>query len=126
MKFNKNYLQTYLNIDENEFIKIFSINSNQWIEIDLLIQPQICPEGKLLFDKWDNFKTEYHLYEEITRKIRGCSRRVQGFSEPIQSIDTEVLSKNRSEFCKLISTKISSYHVVGDKQVVSNFIDKLI
>lgn len=44
---------------------------------------------------WDNLTTGWHLYEELTRKIRGTSRRISGFNYPLISIDTENISRNR-------------------------------
>jgi hypothetical protein len=126
LKFNKSYLEDYSQINEKDFISKFCNISGNWIPLSLLIQPQICPKGILLHDKFDPSKTEFHLYEEITRKIRGCSRRVNGFTEPLLSIDNYELSKKRSGFCKKLSLTIDSYHVVGDKSLVGNFLDDLL
>jgi hypothetical protein len=126
LKFNKSYLKDHLEVNEEGFIQKFGDISKAWYELSLLIQPQICPSGELLYDKFDSFKAEFHLYEEMTRKIRGCSRRVNDFTEPLLSIDTYKLSKKRSDFCKKLSSAVDSYHVVGDKMVAGDFLDNLL
>lgn len=126
LKFNKSYLEDYLQINEAKFVERFGNISNEWTKLGFLVQPQICSKGTLLQDKWDHLKTEFHLYEEITRKIRGCSRRVNNFTEPVLSIDTYDLSKKRSDFCRKLSQKIPAYHIVGDKLVVGEFLNDLL
>jgi len=55
---------------------------------------------------WTNKVFEWHLYEELSRKIRGVSRRVDEFTTPLPSLDTEQLALARSSavgrFCRLI------------------------
>ena len=126
LKFNKPYLGDYFRINEADFINRFCNVTKNWIPLTLLVQPQICPKGALLYEKFNHTKTEFHLYEEITRKIRGCSRRVKNFTEPLLSIDDYALSQKRSSFCKELSLVVDSYHVVGDKSLVASFLDDLL
>lgn len=124
LKYNKSYLEEYHQIKETDFIDKYSASGE--LELKMMVQPQICPNGIFHFEKWNELKIDFHLYEEITRKIRGCSRRVSNFLIPIDSIDTSETSLHRSEFCKLFARNIPSYHMVGDVQFVADEISKKI
>lgn len=94
--------------------------------IGLIIQPVTNKNGQLYIEKWEPLKTDFHLYEELSRKIRGVSRRINNFSVPIMSFDDVIIAERRSIFCKQMAKDIYAYTVYGDPKDVANKINELI
>ncbi|OGC52376.1 hypothetical protein A2982_00735 [candidate division WWE3 bacterium RIFCSPLOWO2_01_FULL_39_13] len=92
----------------------------------LVVQPVTCIGGEVYLEKWPVQKAEWHLYEELTRKIRGISRRVDNFTIPIQSIDTYELSRKRSRFANELATCAKFYTIYGDPNKVAEKINQLV
>lgn len=92
-------------------------------KIRLIIQPVIGAGKKLEFKQWSGQKVDWHLYEELSRKIRGTSRRV-GKGLPIESVDTIGLASARSKLAQRLanSSDISSYTLYGDANSMTEFI----
>jgi len=89
----------------------------------VFVQPVITSEGSdLLVSKWDEHKANWHLYEELTRKIRGTSRRIADYKIGLQSIDNNELTQKRISTAKLISETAHFYLIVGPKDSISNFV----
>jgi hypothetical protein len=129
IEYNKN--QLYKTIDNNYHNKDITnektINvETQNIALALIIQPMIVKNGNLFVNKWEPIKSEWHLYEEMTRKIRGISRRVNNFSVPIPSIDTNDIAVRRSQFAKQLSKKIQCFDIGGDLAQVEKKICEII
>jgi hypothetical protein len=96
------------------------------IPIGYIFQPVTTKNGEFFLDEWDERKANFHMYEELSRKIRGTSRRINNFTCPLDSIDTQVVAQKRSELSKTISEKIPCATVYGSAEEVANFIsDKL-
>lgn len=95
-------------------------------QISLIVQPITNLNGKLYVDAWDKSKAEFHLYEELSRKIRGVSRRVANFTIPVKSIDTYSIALRRSQYCKNLAGSVKSYCIYGDPKEVANQINLLI
>jgi hypothetical protein len=93
--------------------------------LGLIVQPIVVPQGKLIVNKWDILKSDWHLYEEMTRKIRGVSRRINNFELPVISLDSEDISKKRSKFAKVLASKVDCYDIYGDLKSVSSKINEL-
>ncbi len=89
------------------------------IPIKLFVQPVTNKNGDLYIDKWEPLKAEFHVYEELSRKIRGISRRIYKFTYPLNSIDTQSLADARSIKAKRISTEIPFYAIYGDPEDVA-------
>lgn len=94
--------------------------------IALLVQPQVVPGAKLLVEEWGRDKTEWHMYEELTRKIRGTSRRLFGNTLPVQSIDTDEIARRRSNDSRLITSSIPAIFVRGDAVEIRDAISDIL
>ncbi len=95
-------------------------------QLKLLIIPIVSTHSVgVESEKWTEAKTNFHLYEELTRKIRGVSRRIQNFSFPLPSLDTPQLAGYRSDFCRSVSSKIRAHYFKGNLQEVTQTIVNL-
>ena len=88
----------------------------------LFIQPIILPNATFAVQKWEHDRANWHLYEELTRKIRGISRRVADFSYPLESIDNSYLANKRTEDVGRIVNKHAFYSIKGDIRDVAKYI----
>lgn len=77
------------------------------------------------FRLFDEKEFSWHLYEELTRKIRGCSRRVNNFSIPLMSLDDDIISHDRSMISNEIATKFKSFFVRSSEDGIVVQINKL-
>ena len=101
------------NLPPSKLNEEISLNHSH-VPIKLLILPILLPNSSLLeTDSWDEAKTNFHLYEELTRKIRGVSRRIQDFSLPLPSLDTPKISRRRSEYCHILSQRLQVQLIKG-------------
>ncbi len=107
----------YLNLDRPD---------DSRIPLRFLIQPQVIPGADLLVEEMSAEKTEWHMYEELTRKIRGTSRRLFGNTWPVQSIDTDGVAKKRSSDSARISRSVRSYFMRGDADAIRDEILKML
>lgn len=110
------------NIDKN-YVPNICIKKT---EISFIIQPITTKNGEFFVDYWDKKKINFHMYEELSRKIRGISRRINNFSIPLQSLDIYKYSLERSKISQSISKKIKGATIYGDPEYVANFISKRI
>jgi hypothetical protein len=92
------------------------------IPIEHIFQPVTTKNGELFVDEWDANKANFHIYEEISRKIRGTSRRINNFTLPLDSIDTSEIAQKRSILSKAISEKIPCATIYGSPEEVAKFI----
>lgn len=130
IEFNKPAL--YISVDTNlqnkkidDLEKIIKIK-HESVPIKIGIQPNINPGGNLEVEKWPQEKIDFHLYEEMSRKIRGISKRISDSTYPLQSIDNEELAIARSNFAKQLSLNIPFYTIKGDLDLVINEILRLL
>ena len=124
---NKQQMLNYL--DKNsarEGLKTLPLLKRNSVPLALVIQPLIAPGARLEIEKWSSQKADFHFYEELSRKIRGVSRRVVNFSIPIDSIDAEPIARKRSEFSKKTAKNIKFYWLKGDMPLVSKQADRLL
>lgn len=97
------------------------------IKIKLVAQPLICSSAKEVeVEKWPELKANFHFYEDLSRKIRGVSRRVGNFSLPLPSIDNEILAIKRSELANQIASNIPFFSIKGAVDPVMNEIIRLV
>ncbi len=87
--------------------------------IRLFVHPIVTDSKKLAFERWPDEKFEWHLYEELSRKIRGTSRRLFKNTVPVPSLDTPALSKKRSLAVKKYTRKIPCYFMKGSENVIA-------
>lgn len=77
-------------------------------------------------DKWTPKKFEWHLYEELGRKIRAISRRVVDSSISVQSIDSQKNSDKRIKLVKSSTKNIECYSIQGSPELVVNEIIRIL
>lgn len=89
----------------------------------IFIQPVITSGGSnLVVTKWDEAKADWHLYEELTRKIRGISRRISNYTIGLQSLDNQELTQKRITAVKSITKSAQFYLILGSKDSISQYI----
>ena len=74
------------------------------------------------FNIMDINKFEWHLYEELTRKIRALSKRVFKFTVPIPSLDTISLSINRVKHVNILVNNIDNIYCRSNSKNIINLI----
>ncbi|OGM26730.1 hypothetical protein A3D00_04740 [Candidatus Woesebacteria bacterium RIFCSPHIGHO2_02_FULL_38_9] len=96
-------------------------------KLELVIQPNIFSKGKgIEIDLLDKLKANFHIYEEMSRKIRGVSRRISNFTYPLMSLDSYEISKKRSEYAKSLSENVPFYSIKGNiNEVMNQIVDIL-
>jgi len=72
--------------------------------------------------EWSPDKFEWHLYEELSRKIRASSRRVLNGSRSVPSLDTQDLADKRIKEVRNFIGKIKCYQLMGSPDQVISFL----
>lgn len=103
---------------------IFNLSTSR-TPIAIGVQPVIFPNGAFEVEKWPKEKTNFHIYEELSRKIRGTSKRIGDFSYPLLPIDTFELAKTRSDYATFMANTIPFYTIKGDINVVMKYVKDL-
>lgn len=89
--------------------------------LDKIIFP-ICVKGaEFYYRELSEADLEFALYEEMSRKIRGISKRIAD-KYPIASIDTVEISINRLKIAKKIAKKVKGIYITGDIESITNYI----
>lgn len=131
LSFNKSALQDSVGSDlDNKSLTDLSQKiriEQEHIQAKLFILPMLFPSSHSLeIDEWDHQKANFHAYEELTRKIRGTSRRIQNFTFPLPSIDSEELAIKRSEFAQSLSENCQFIYLKGGQNEITEFISNLL
>lgn len=104
-------------------VKISKSNS----KITLIVLPILSHKtAGLEIEKWDSIKSNFHIYEELTRKIRGTSRRVGNYNYPLESLDSRKLAQKRSIFSSILSERVPFYMLKGNPDEVLDKVTELI
>lgn len=83
--------------------------------LGLIVQPLVLPESNYMeIDTFNEDKANFHVYEELSRKIRGTSRRVINFTYPLPSIDTDDIAQKRSDFSRNLATRYRFVNIKGN------------
>ena len=69
---------------------------------------------------WEKERFEWHMYEEMSRKIRGTSRRFFDFSYPAPSLDNQELALKRLQYCQ--ESNAQAYYLSGSEKEVTEYI----
>lgn len=119
---SKNYFK---NIHKGKKVLSFIMPQSQ-AKIAFLVYPQLSESKKLFMERWSSEKLEWHLYEELSRKIRATSRRLFKNGLPVPSLDTQTLSQKRSSDIKQFAKFIPCYYMCGNERQIAEKISKLI
>ena len=123
VQFNKEWLNESVPKDVNQKL----LMENEIAKISLIVQPSISKNSTgLEIEKWDQIKTDFHMYEELTRKIRGISRRISNYTYPLASIDNETIALSRSKFAEKISKSVDTYSIKGNLEEVVQRVNSLV
>ena len=104
--------------DDNETVSHIDL-SKESVTAELIVQPVTAPSATLHMLRWGPQKAEWHLYEEMTRKIRGVSRRVNKFSYGLQSLDDPSKTQKRIENARKIANSVECLTIWGDAELVA-------
>lgn len=92
-----------------------------------MVYPVMTAESSGLYSqKWEPLEIEWHLYEELSRKIRGTSRRFCKMSVPAISLDEPSTAQKRSDSVKKFSQKTDCYYLRGGRKEILQKINALI
>jgi hypothetical protein len=123
LTFNKEVLNKFLpselnGLTSDELGRIIRLEEEN-IPLHLVVTPILFNDSlKLETDKWDSAKASFHFYEELSRKIRGISRRVNHYTTTVASVDDQVVADSRSSFCTDITSKIDFWLMKGSQESV--------
>lgn len=106
-------------------IKAFK-NTEKSYPIAFFIFPHLERQGQPIIKKWNPQMFNWHLYEEVSRKIRGVSRRINNLSYPLPSLDTFQLSQKRVKLVKFLTKTISCFYLEGSVREAIKIIGKKI
>ncbi|HBM45388.1 MAG: hypothetical protein UT05_C0013G0020 [Parcubacteria group bacterium GW2011_GWF2_38_76] len=124
---NTAYLSKSSLIDSHEgrsFHEFSKLEGN--FSIGFFVSPQIEETGELFVEKWDNNKFDWHLYEELSRKIRGTSRRFFSNTTPVDSLDSSATAQKRSNIIKRYTKITPCFYMRGREEDICNKIVELL
>lgn len=93
--------------------------------IAFFIYPHIERQGRPVIKKWNPQIFDWHLYEEVSRKIRGTSRRINNLSYPLLSLDTFQLSQKRVKLVETLTKNIDCFYLKGPVTEITKIIAKI-
>jgi len=121
--FNKQWLFESSSLEIAEQIQ----REEKAVKISLIIQPGIAGVScGLEKEKWSEIKANFHFYEELSKTIRGVSRRISNFTYPLVSLDNQEIAVGRSQYAKYLSSKVPFYSIRGNVEEAIDFIDELL
>ncbi|PIR66604.1 MAG: hypothetical protein COU51_03050 [Parcubacteria group bacterium CG10_big_fil_rev_8_21_14_0_10_36_14] len=120
--FSKNYFK---NVHKSKKMLDSTTNCKP-TELAFLVYPQVSESKEIFIEKWSAEKLDWHLYEELSRKIRATSRRLFNNELPVSPLDTPVLSKKRSVAIKSFVQHMPCYYICGTEKQISGKIIELV
>lgn len=100
--------------------------SKQSFPVGFFVYPNIDEHSRSVHaERWDADKFNWHLYEELSRKIRGTSRRIFHNTLPVLSIDSLPVAKQRSAEVELYTKKVPCYYMRGGEKLICERIVEL-
>lgn len=112
--------------------KFEGVNFHQFFQpersfpVGLFVYPNVEKNSNSVhIERWDTNKFGWHLYEELSRKIRGTSRRIFHNTLPVLSIDSLPIAKRRSAEVEAYIQKIPCYYMRGSEKLICENIIKL-
>lgn len=100
--------------NETELSKVIKLETNK-VKLSFAILPIASYLAEYIEkEKWDSNKSAFHFYEELSRKIRGVSRRIIDFTTPIESLDENKISVTRSLFANKIAESVPFCIISGN------------
>jgi len=98
----------------------------QSFPVGFFVYPNIDEHSRSAYvERWDAEKFNWHLYEELSRKIRGTSRRIFHNTLPVLSIDSLPVAKQRSMEVEVYTKRTPCYYMKGSEKMICKSIIKL-
>lgn len=119
----KEQKEKYSNIEVIEPNTIFK--TSREASLNLIIHPYI-DNGQKYMEKWDATMADWHFFEELSRKIRGVSKRICNKTIPLPSLDTDKIALRRSKLCKKLAREIPFYAIRGTPEQICEEVNKLL
>ncbi|MEK7120250.1 MAG: hypothetical protein AAB824_01790 [Patescibacteria group bacterium] len=119
---SKPYLQDkFGNADFYDFIQ-----PGKSFPVGFFVYPHIDEDSKSIhIERWGANKFSWHLYEELSRKIRGTSRRIFNNTLPVSSIDSISIATQRSLAVEDYAKSTPCYYMRGSEALICENIVKL-
>lgn len=100
---------------------------HEQIPIQCLIYAHVEEASRgAIVERWTPEKFNWHLYEELARKIRGVSRRLFNNTISVPSLDTQQLADRRSQLVARYVQKTHCYFIKGNEKAMARAIHKLV
>ncbi len=110
--------------DSSDFLAFDQIHGH--VPIGLLVHVYVEDSAQgFHVEKWAEEKFNWHLYEELSRKARGTSRRLFGNSVPILSIDRATTAQKRCDDVNQFTKESICYYIRGGEDDVCKKIIEL-
>lgn len=122
---DKKFWSNHINNKNNDSYYKTENSSIKSIPIGLFIYGFGIDGSDFSCDLWKPEKFEWHLYEELSRKIRAVSRRVKNGDITVPSIDSRQNGDSRIHNVRNITKTIPCYSLQGSPESVITFIKKL-
>lgn len=102
------------------------IPPGRFFPVGFFVYPHIDENSKSIYvERWDVNKFSWHLYEELSRKIRGTSRRIFNNTLPVSSIDSIPIATQRSLAVEAYVKSTPCYYMRGSEVLICENIMKL-
>lgn len=107
----------------SEQVNIESDNSEY--PIGLLVHAYVENGTECKYEFWESDKAEWHLYEELTRKIRAVSRRVKDGTWPVDGLDTLDIAVQRISRVRAWTQQNRVLYIRGNESAIADTLIEL-
>lgn len=121
---NKSNLSKEFDLDENTQLRFNREDKNN-IKLSLFVYGYI-QKGFKERSIWSKDKFFWHIYESLTKRVRGVSRRIADGRIALPSIDTTDLSDKRIKDIDHLCSNLDCVFIKGNKKYIYKYIKDLI
>ena len=122
---DKDYWKRQITDKQEDSYYHSATNNSEPVPIALFVYGFGINGAEMSTDLWRPEKFEWHLYEELGRKIRAISRRVKDGNIAVPSIDSRANGDHRIQSVKEVAQKIPCYSIQGSPESVVDYIKQL-
>lgn len=110
----------YFNKGEKNVYDKLALRKKMELPIAMFVYPFVTSvPNKLTWDRWTSEKFDWHLFEEMNRKIRGTSRRVFSNIEPLPPLDDMTLARKRNALIGNMAKRMPCYYAQGEAKAIA-------
>lgn len=122
---NKLNLKKEFELNDAEHIEFKRMSKKHSLQIALFVYGYSLDAASFSEEEvWDPKKFEWHLYEALTKRIRGTTRRIAGGSISLPSLDTKVLSEKRIKDVQYLCSEIHCLFIKAAPQKIFEVVSR--